>query len=69
MKALIQRVSRGSVSIDGQTYAEIARGYVVLLGVRLGDTEDDAKYLARKTADLRVFPDEDDRMISKAKCS
>lgn len=58
MKALIQRVSRGSVSVDGRVIGSIRRGYVVLLGVRHGDTEADARFLAEKTAGLRIFADE-----------
>jgi D-tyrosyl-tRNA(Tyr) deacylase len=62
MKALIQRVTRGSVSVDGQTIGAVQQGYVVLLGVRQGDTEADARHLAEKTAGLRVFPDAQGRM-------
>ena len=62
MKALVQRVSEGSVAIDGAVKASIGRGYVILLGVKQGDSEADAWYLAEKTANLRVFPDEQDKM-------
>ncbi|MCK5850568.1 MAG: D-tyrosyl-tRNA(Tyr) deacylase [Kiritimatiellae bacterium] len=62
MKALIQRVSRGSVSVGGKVEAEIGRGFVVLLGVMVGDGVKDAEYLARKTVNLRIFPDAEDRM-------
>ncbi len=62
MKALVQRVCEGSVSVDGEVRGSVANGFVVLLGVRHGDTEEDARYLARRTAALRVFPDDDDRM-------
>lgn len=62
MKALIQRVSSGNVSVNGETIGKIGRGYVVLLGVRTGDTDEDAHRLAAKTVSLRVFPDENDRM-------
>ena len=62
MKALIQRVQRGSVSTEGQALKSIERGYVVLLGVKQGDTAEDAKFLSEKTAALRIFPDEADRM-------
>lgn len=62
MKALIQRVARGRVTVDGEEIGAVSRGFVVLLGVKAGDTEQDAKYLAEKTAALRVFPDEQDRM-------
>ena len=62
MKALIQRVQRGSVSVEGREIGAIGRGYVVLLGVKQGDTVEDAGYLAEKTAALRIFPDEQLRM-------
>ncbi|MBT3193017.1 MAG: D-tyrosyl-tRNA(Tyr) deacylase [Verrucomicrobia bacterium] len=62
MKALIQRVKRGSVMIDGEVAGKIARGYVVLLGVRTGDAVEDARTLAQRTISLRIFPDERDRM-------
>ncbi len=62
MKAVIQRVARGSVTIDGEVSGRIERGYVVLLGVRTGDTVDDARYLAQRTVNLRIFPDVQDRM-------
>ena len=58
MKALLQRVSKASVSIDEQVKGEIDRGIVVLLGVGQGDSEADARYLAEKTANLRIFSDE-----------
>lgn len=48
--------------VAGNAAGEIGLGYVVLLGVKQDDTEDDAKYLAEKTAALRIFPDENDRM-------
>jgi D-tyrosyl-tRNA(Tyr) deacylase len=57
VKALLQRVSRASVSVRGQVVGRIDRGVVVLLGVARGDTEDDACYLAEKTVNLRIFPD------------
>jgi len=62
MKALVQRVARGSVTVDGQVTGKIGRGFVVLLGVKTGDTEEDAKQLACKTVGLRIFPDENDKM-------
>jgi len=62
MKALIQRVSAGAVTVAGRELTRIARGYVVLLGVRQGDTAAEAAYLAGKTAALRIFSDEQDRM-------
>jgi D-tyrosyl-tRNA(Tyr) deacylase len=62
MKALIQRVSKGSVGIEGKETAGIMRGFVVLLGVKIGDTDENARYLAQKTANLRIFPDSNDKM-------
>jgi len=62
MKALIQRVQRGHVVVEGKRVGDIGRGVVVLLGVRAGDTEAESDYLAEKTAQLRIFPDAQDRM-------
>lgn len=62
MKALIQRVSSGAVAVDGIPPAKIGRGFVILVGVRQGDTEEDARSLAAKTVSLRVFPDAQDKM-------
>jgi len=58
MRAIIQRVKRGSVKVDGEVVAEIGRGLVVLLGIRNSDTEKDMNYLAEKIANLRIFEDE-----------
>ncbi len=58
MKALLQRVTRGSVSIAGEVVGQIGRGLVALIGVATGDTEKDAEYLARKVVSLRIFADE-----------
>jgi D-tyrosyl-tRNA(Tyr) deacylase len=55
-------VVRGSVAIAGETVGQIGRGYVVLVGVREGDTEKDVRYLAEKTVNLRVFADDEGRM-------
>ena len=57
MRAVIQRVSSASVTVDGAIVGQIGVGFLVLLGVRRGDTRDDAAYLARKIAKLRVFND------------
>lgn len=57
MRALVQRVTEGSVTIGGVRRAAIGRGYVILLGVRTGDSLDDAGYLAGKCAGLRVMED------------
>lgn len=62
MKAVIQRVASASVMVEGKIVGEIERGFLVLLGVKRGDTQDDAAYLARKIAKLRVFNDEAGKM-------
>lgn len=62
MRALIQRVSRASVSVDDALVSEIGPGLLVLLGVAVGDVERDADWLADKVRALRVFPDEEGRM-------
>lgn len=61
MRALVQRVSKASVSIEGGTVASIEQGLVVLIGVGKGDSEQDAQYLADKIANLRIFSDEADK--------
>ena len=62
MRAVIQRVTQSSVSVDGKTVGEIGAGFVILLGVAEGDTERDARYLADKSVGLRVFPDDAGKM-------
>ena len=62
MRAVVQRVAEARVLVDGQVVGQIERGFLVLLGVRRGDTPEDAAYLARKIAALRVFPDPQGRM-------
>jgi D-aminoacyl-tRNA deacylase len=59
MRALVQRVSRASVDVDGNRVAEIGPGLLVLLGITHDDTEQNADKLADKVKALRVFPDED----------
>jgi D-tyrosyl-tRNA(Tyr) deacylase len=58
MRAVLQRVARAEVTVNGDLVASIGRGYVVLLGVGQGDTEADARYIAEKIAGLRLFEDE-----------
>jgi D-aminoacyl-tRNA deacylase len=62
LRALVQRVSRASVSVDGRVVSSIGAGLVVLLGVTHDDTERDADWLADKVRALRIFPDADGRM-------
>lgn len=62
MRAVIQRVSRASVTVDGETTGEIGDGLLVLLGVAAGDTESDARYVLDKIVHLRIFPDADGKM-------
>ena len=62
MRAVVQRVTRGSVTVDGAVVGEIERGLVVLLGVAHDDTKADADYLAPKIASLRIFDDGEGRM-------
>jgi len=61
LKAVIQRVSRASVQVEGKTVGAIGRGLVVLLGVAQGDGVDDARRLAQKTAEMRIFEDPEGR--------
>jgi len=62
MRALLQRVSRASVTVDGEVTGAIERGLLVLLGVEKGDDAPTAVRLAARTAGLRIFPDADDKM-------
>ncbi len=62
MRAVIQRVKKASVNINGETVSEISKGLLILVGVGAGDTTDDADYLAEKTADLRIFEDTNGKM-------
>jgi D-aminoacyl-tRNA deacylase len=62
MRAVVQRVSRAAVTVEGRIAGEIARGLVVLLGVANKDQASDVQYIAGKVRGLRIFPDEDGRM-------
>ena len=62
MRAVVQRVSQASVSVDGTLVGRIGRGLLVLLGVGVGDAEKDADFLAEKVLNLRVFPDDAGQM-------
>ena len=59
MKALVQRVSHASVTVDEETVGKIGPGFAVLVGVSRDDTESDADYIVNKVVNLRVFADED----------
>ena len=59
MRAVIQRVSRASVTIDGEVKSAIDNGFLILLGVCNEDTEEDVEWLTKKIANLRVFDDEE----------
>jgi len=58
MRALIQRVSKASVTVEGQTISSIGKGLLILLGVGHDDGEEHAMFLAEKTSNLRIFEDE-----------
>ena len=62
MKAVIQRVTRASVKVEGEIVGEIGQGFLVLLGVMQGDTEDEMKLMAKKIAEIRIFEDENQKM-------
>jgi D-aminoacyl-tRNA deacylase len=62
MRAVIQRVERGSVTVSGKIMGEITGGLVILLGVGPNDSEETARKLAAKIANLRIFPDQEGRM-------
>ena len=62
MRAVLQRVTRASVRVEGETVGEIGAGLVVLLGVAHDDTDADARYTLEKIVSLRVFDDEEGRM-------
>jgi len=59
MRILLQRVSKGSVTVDGEVVGAVELGYVLLVGVGEGDTEQEADRLAEKVVNLRLFPDEE----------
>jgi len=62
MRAVVTRVSSASVEIDGAVAGRIGKGFLVLLGIKIGDTEADAIKLATKVCNLRVFSDENGKM-------
>lgn len=62
MRAVVQRVTRGSVSVEDERMGSIQQGTVVLLGVGREDTEEDARYLADKIVNMRIFEDVDGKL-------
>jgi len=62
MRLVLQRVTHGKVSVEGQPVAEIGPGLVILLGIAPGDGETQARFLAEKSANLRIFEDEQGKM-------
>ena len=62
MRAVIQRVRNARVLIEGKEHSRIGEGLLVLLGVEQGDTDDDARALAKRVVELRIFEDEDGKM-------
>lgn len=62
MKVILQKVKKASVSIDGKIVGEIDKGYCLLVGVHKESTEADAKYLAKKIVEARLFEDENEKL-------
>ncbi|MEY2668725.1 MAG: hypothetical protein RJA59_1363, partial [Pseudomonadota bacterium] len=62
MRSVVQRVARGAVRVEGQVVGEVGHGLVVLLGVAEGDGSEDARWMADKVAQLRIFEDQDGKM-------
>ena len=62
MKVVIQRVKNASVKVDEKKVGEREKGFLVLVGIKVGDTKQQADYLVKKVCNLRVFPDENDKM-------
>ena len=62
MRFLIQRVGSASVTVDGKTIGKINKGFLVLVGVKEGDTKEIADYMVRKLVNMRIFEDENEKM-------
>ena len=62
MRCVIQRVSKARVTVDGKVTGEIQKGFMVLLGVMDGDTDEEMRLLAKKVGEIRIFSDENDKM-------
>lgn len=62
MKLVIQRVKNAKVDVDNKTVGQIDKGFLVLIGIKIGDTKEQADYLIKKVSNLRVFEDENGKM-------
>ena len=62
MKLVVQRVKKAKVKVDGNIIGKIDKGFLVLIGIKVGDTKEQADYLVKKLCNLRVFSDENDKM-------
>lgn len=62
MRVILQKVKYASVAVEGEIVGEINKGYCLLVGVHKNSTEEDAKYLAKKISDARIFEDEDGKL-------
>lgn len=62
MKLVVQRVQKAEVKVDGNIIGKIDKGFLVLIGIKVGDTKEQADYLVKKLCNLRVFSDENDKM-------
>lgn len=62
MRVIVQRVSSGRLTVEGAEHARIGKGFVILLGIKRGDTKKDAEFLADKCAGLRIFEDHQGKM-------
>lgn len=62
MKLVVQRVKKAEVKVDGNIIGKIDKGFLVLIGIKIGDTKEQADYLVKKLCNLRVFSDENDKM-------
>ena len=62
MKLVVQRVKKAELKVDGNIIGKIDKGFLVLIGIKVGDTKEQADYLVKKLCNLRVFSDENDKM-------
>jgi len=67
VRVILQRVKEAKVTVEDKVVGQIQKGIVLLVGAKIGDTEEDAKYLADKCVNLRIFEDQDQKMNLSAK--